>query len=147
MEYLKVKGIEKPVSKLIMGTAWFDPSFEDEIFQMMDTYVEAGGTVIDTGRFYGIARSEKILKNWLDARNNRKDLVIVDKCCHPIITPDGGHHPEYWRVKPDLITDDLHYSLYHTGCDFLICICFIGMIPKFRSPILLIVWKPIETKA
>jgi aryl-alcohol dehydrogenase-like predicted oxidoreductase len=61
MEYLKVKGIEKPVSKLIMGTAWFDPSFEDEIFQMMDTYVEAGGTVIDTGRFYGIARSEKIL--------------------------------------------------------------------------------------
>lgn len=118
MEYLKVKGIEKPVSKLIMGTAWFDPSFEDEIFQMMDTYVEAGGTVIDTGRFYGIARSEKILKNWLDARNNRKDLVIVDKCCHPIITPDGGHHPEYWRVKPDLITDDLHYSLYHTGCDF-----------------------------
>jgi Predicted oxidoreductases (related to aryl-alcohol dehydrogenases) len=118
MDYLKVKGVKKPVSKLIMGTAWFDPSFEDEIFNMLDAYVEAGGTVIDIGRFYGIGRSEKILKKWFDARNNRKDLVIIDKCCHPVITPDGAHHPEYWRVKPDLITDDLHYSLYHTGCDF-----------------------------
>lgn len=118
MEYLKVKGIEKPVSKLIMGTAWFNPSFEDEIFAMMDKYVAEGGTVVDCGRFYGIARSEKILKKWLDARNNRDKLVIIDKCCHPIITPDGKHHPEYWRVKPDLITDDLHYSLYHTGCDY-----------------------------
>lgn len=117
MEYIKVKGINKPVSKLVMGTAWFSPDFEDEIFKMMDLYVEKGGTVVDTGRFYGIARAEKILKKWLDSRNNRDDLVIIDKCCHPIITPDGAHHPDYWRVKPDLITDDLHYSLLHTGCD------------------------------
>lgn len=41
----------------------------------------------------------------------------MDKACHPIITPEGCHHPEYWRVKPDIITDDLHYSLLHTGCD------------------------------
>ncbi|MBA9088367.1 aryl-alcohol dehydrogenase-like predicted oxidoreductase [Fontibacillus solani] len=118
MEYIKVKGIEKPVSKLVMGTAWFAPDFEDEIFKMLDVYVEQGGNVIDIGRFYGIARSEKIVKKWLEARNNRKDLIIIDKCCHPIITPDGVHHPEYWRVKPDLITDDLHYSLLHTGCDY-----------------------------
>lgn len=118
MDYLKVKGIEKKVSNLIMGTAWFDPSFEDEIFQMLDAYISEGGTVIDCGRFYGVARSEKILKNYLEARNNREDLVIIDKCCHPIITPNGSHHPEYWRVKADLITDDLHYSLYHTGCDY-----------------------------
>ncbi|QIB67956.1 aldo/keto reductase [Aminipila butyrica] len=118
MEYINVKGVKKPASKLVMGTAWFSPDFEDEIFKMLDLYVESGGNVIDTGRFYGIARSEGILKKWFDSRNNRKDLIIVDKCCHPIITPDGVHHPEYWRVKPDLITDDLHYSLFHTGCDF-----------------------------
>ncbi|MCD8138702.1 MAG: aldo/keto reductase [Planctomycetaceae bacterium] len=117
MEYITVKGVDKPVSKLIMGTAWFDPSFEDEIFAMMDLYVAEGGTTVDCGRFYGIARSEGILKRWLDARGNRRDLVIIDKYCHPIITPDGAHHPEYWRVKPELITDDLHYSLLHTGCD------------------------------
>ena len=117
MEYIKVRGVDKPVSKLIMGTAWFNPDFEDEIFKMMDLYVREGGTTVDCGRFYGIARAEGILKRWLDARNNRGDLVIVDKCCHPIITPDGAHHPEYWRVRPDLVTDDLRYSLLHTGCD------------------------------
>lgn len=39
MEYIKVKGLEKPVSKLIMGTAWFNIAFEDEIFKMLDDYV------------------------------------------------------------------------------------------------------------
>lgn len=118
MEYITVKGIEKPVSKLVMGTAWFAPDFKDEIFAMLDRYVEKGGTVIDCGRFYGIARAEGILKEWLDSRNNREGLVIIDKCCHPVITPNGAHHPEYWRVKPDIITDDLRYSLLHTGCEY-----------------------------
>lgn len=117
MDYMKVPGLDKKISKLVMGTAWFAPEYKDEIFAMLDLYVENGGTVLDTGRFYGNARSEGILKEWLDARDNRDDLVIVDKCCHPVITPDGKHHPDYWRVKPDIITDDLHYSLYHTGCD------------------------------
>lgn len=124
MEYLRIKGLNKPVSKLIMGTAWFNPAFKDEIFKMLDLYVEKGGTVIDTGRFYGANKdgdhaceSERILKEWFDSRDNRDQLIIMDKACHPIITPDGKHHPDYWRVKPDVITDDIHYSLLHTGCD------------------------------
>ncbi len=124
MEYINIKGLDKPISKLIMGTAWFNPAFEEEIFTMLDQYVAAGGTVIDTGRFYGANKdgehaceSERVLKKWFDSRNNRDQLVIMDKACHPIITPEGCYHPEYWRVKPDIITDDLHYSLLHTGCD------------------------------
>ena len=117
MEYVNVKGLTKPVSRLVMGTAWFSPEFKDEIFKMLDLYVENGGNVIDTGRFYGNGRSEMILKEWFDARDNRDDLIIVDKCCHPLISLDGVHYPTYWRVKPDLITDDLHYSLMQTGCD------------------------------
>ena len=53
MEYIKIKGLDKPVSRLIMGTAWFNVEYEEEIFKMLDLYVEQGGTVIDTGRFYG----------------------------------------------------------------------------------------------
>jgi aryl-alcohol dehydrogenase-like predicted oxidoreductase len=125
MEYIKIKGLNKPVSKLIMGTAWFNVEYEEEIFKMLDLYVEKGGTVIDTGKFYGAhyqgdhaCESERILKKWLDTTGKRDQLVIMDKACHPIITPNGVHHPEYWRVKPDIITDDLHYSLLHTGCDY-----------------------------
>ena len=32
MEYINIKGLDKPISKLIMGTAWFNPAFEEEIF-------------------------------------------------------------------------------------------------------------------
>ncbi|WP_265458151.1 aldo/keto reductase [Enterococcus sp. HY326] len=119
MEYIKVKGIEQPISRMIMGTAWFGigADVREEIFKMLDLYVEVGGNVIDTGRFYGAGRAELILKEWLDSRDNREQLIIMDKACHPIITEDGAHHPEYWRVKPDLITDDLHSSLLRTGCD------------------------------
>ncbi len=124
MEYIKVKGLDKPVSKLIMGTAWFNVAFEDEIFKMLDDYVEKGGTVLDTGRYYGAGfqgdhacESELILKKWLDARDNRDQMVILDKACHPIITSDGKHHPQYWRVKPDIITEDIYQSLFRTGCD------------------------------
>lgn len=118
MEYIHVKGIDKPFSKLVMGTAWFNVSFKDEIFAMLDAYKAKGGTVIDCGRFYGIAQSEGILKEYFELRGNREDFIIIDKCCHPIITPDGGHHPDYWRVKADLITDDLRYSLWHMGVTY-----------------------------
>lgn len=125
MEYITVKGLNKPVSKLIMGTAWFNSQFEEEIFEVLDLYVEEGGTVIDTGKYYGAGfngdhatESEIILKRWFDSRNNRDKLIILDKCCHPHITADGKHHPEHERVQPDVITDDLYYSLYRTGCDY-----------------------------
>lgn len=118
MEYINIKGIEKPASKLIMGTAWFDTDHKDEIFAMLDRYIAAGGNVIDCGRYYGAGKAELILKEYLDERGNRDDLIIIDKCCHPIITPDGAHHPQYWRVKPDLITEDLYYSLFHVGVDY-----------------------------
>ena len=119
MEYVNVKGLDRPVSRLVMGTAWFGigADVRDEIFKMLDLYVAEGGNVIDTGRYYGAGRSEGILKEWFDARDNRDELIIMDKACHPIITEDGVHHPEYWRVKPDIITDDLHQSLLRTGCD------------------------------
>lgn len=119
MEYIQVKGIERPFSKLVMGTAWFHPDQEDVIDEMMGAYIEAGGNVIDCGRYYGVgACAEKLLKRWLDRSGCRDQVIIIDKAGHPIITPDEEHHPQYWRVKPDLITEDLYYGLFHTGCDY-----------------------------
>ncbi len=86
MEYTRIKGLDKPVSKLLMGTAWFNKEYKEEIFQMLDLYIEKGGTVIDTGRFYGAhyqgkhaCESERILKEYFDSRGNRDQLVIMDK--------------------------------------------------------------------
>lgn len=120
MEYITVRGIEKPVSRLIMGTAWFGigADVREEIFSMLDQYLADGGNLIDTGRFYGAGKAELILKEYFDARQNRDQVILMDKACHPFITPDGVHHPEYWRVKPDIITDDLHDSLFRIGVDY-----------------------------
>ena len=51
MEYLNVRGLDKPVPRLIFGTAWFSLDAEAEAHKMMDLYVERGGTMIDTGRY------------------------------------------------------------------------------------------------
>lgn len=119
MEYLKVKGIDKPFSRLALGTVWFEPQFSKEINTLMDAYVDKGGTVIETGRFYGPThQAESLVQHWLKQTGRREEIILIDKACHPIITPDDEHHPEYWRVKPDLITEDLYWSLYHTGCDY-----------------------------
>ncbi|NLM20733.1 MAG: aldo/keto reductase [Peptococcaceae bacterium] len=118
MEYISLKGVEKPVSRICMGTAWFRPHLEDEIFMLLDAYLDKGGNCIDTGRFYGASQAESILKKYFESRGNRDQVILVDKCCHPIVTPDMVHCFDYWRVKPDLMEDDLYFSLYNTGSEF-----------------------------
>ena len=46
MEYINVRGLDKPVPRLIFGTAWFSLDAEAEAHKMMDLYVERGGTIL-----------------------------------------------------------------------------------------------------
>ena len=39
MEYINVRGLDKPVPKLIFGTAWFSLDAEEEAHKMMDRAV------------------------------------------------------------------------------------------------------------
>lgn len=124
MEYIHVKGLDKPFSRLALGSVWFSPQYQDQINDVMDAYVEAGGTVVETGRFYGPThQAESCIKEWMEKSGKRESIILISKCCHPIITPDDEHHPEYWRVKPDLITEDLYWSLYHLNVDYLDMFC------------------------
>ncbi|MGI5911845.1 MAG: aldo/keto reductase [Syntrophomonadaceae bacterium] len=118
MDYLKVKGLSKPVSKIIMGTAWFHLGDENEIDEMLDIYINEGGNVLDTGRFYGNGTSEGLLYKWLRRSGKRDQVYIMDKCCHPFIDRSGKHHPIRWRVSPEFITEDLIYSLNNVGVDY-----------------------------
>ena len=123
MEYIRIKGLEKPISKLIMGSAWMTLEDEPTGHALFDAYFEAGGNVLDTGRFYGrgsgIAKSERIVGNWLKKSGvKRADIHIIDKAGHPFITKDGVTHWERSRISPEFITDDLMYSLDHVGVDY-----------------------------
>jgi aryl-alcohol dehydrogenase-like predicted oxidoreductase len=62
---------------------------EEEGFELLDAFVEAGGTFIDTARVYSnwvpgeLSRSERILGDWLQARNCRDRMVLATKGGHP----------------------------------------------------------------
>ncbi len=67
------------VSELCLGTMTFgDGDGEREAHRVLDTFVEAGGTFIDTADMYGRGVSEEVIGRWLKGRR-RDDLVIATK--------------------------------------------------------------------
>ncbi len=87
---LKNDKYEIKVPSLTYGTANFDRfANEDIYFSILDKYIELGGNCIDTARVYcewvegGADVSEKVIGNWLEARNNRDKVIISTK---------GGHY-------------------------------------------------------
>ena len=97
MKYDKIEGLDKDISKLIMGND--NQTYFDEAAKLWDHWVEAGGNAFDTAYIYGSGSMEKLLGEWHRKRNNLKDLVIVAK---------GAHTP---NCDPKSITSQLTESL------------------------------------
>jgi aryl-alcohol dehydrogenase-like predicted oxidoreductase len=79
------------VSALCLG-AMFLGTKQDEAtsFTLLDQYVEAGGTFIDTANIYAAwvsgfegGESETVLGHWLKARGNRNKLFLATKVGFP----------------------------------------------------------------
>ncbi len=104
MEYLSLPNISKPVSRIALGSVIFSPDDLPRTFALLDAFVEQGGTLIDTAHGYGNGKCERALGAWLQERQSREDVVILDKGCHPY----GNSGP---RVRPDVIHGDLGESL------------------------------------
>lgn len=98
-----IPGIEKPVSQIAMGTAAFDVKNKDSWFELLDGYIDSGGTIIDSARGYG--SSEDVLGLWLDSRGNRDQIVLVTKCG---LTGDGVLPSKDY---PILVASELKISL------------------------------------
>ncbi|RUT30279.1 aldo/keto reductase [Arsenicitalea aurantiaca] len=52
---------------------------EDAAFDVLDAYLEAGFTAIDTADMYGKGRSEEILGRWMKSRGNRAQIHLFTK--------------------------------------------------------------------
>jgi len=109
MEYGHVRGIEKPLSRIVQGTIPLSPDRLDEGFALLDGVYEAGGRAFDTAQNY--TGCEEILGCWIKSRGVRDDVVILDKGAHPI---EGRV-----RVTPEDITTDLDGSLKRLQVDFV----------------------------
>nr|BFE49367.1 aldo/keto reductase [Saccharothrix mutabilis subsp. capreolus] len=85
------------VSALCLGTLPFGKYVDEKTsFAILDRYVEAGGTFLDTANNYVFwdggtgDESEETVGRWLAARGNRDDLVVATKMGARPRTPGAG---------------------------------------------------------
>ena len=97
MLYDSIDGLDKKISKLIMGND--NQIYFDEAAKLWDHWIEVGGNAFDNAHIYGQGSMEKLLGDWHRKRDNLKDLVIIAK---------GAHTP---NCDPKSITSQLTESL------------------------------------
>jgi aryl-alcohol dehydrogenase-like predicted oxidoreductase len=119
MEYGKVYGIDKPVSRIVFGTdrlhsrtvQWLPVNdLQRQAFSLLDRSFELGCNSFDTARIYG--DSERTLGAWMRKRRIRDEVVVISKGCHP----DTSGRP---RLAASDVSRDLNASLRALGTDFI----------------------------
>lgn len=110
MEYGTIPGISGRFSRLVLGSMIINPENREVAFDLLDAFVAAGGTAIDTARSYAGGTSEQTLGEWLSAHDARDQVRIITKGAHP-------SKDEPRRVNPAAITWDIDHSLEVLGID------------------------------
>ncbi|MEV6286717.1 aldo/keto reductase [Kribbella sp. NPDC051770] len=88
MEYRTLGASGTVVSTYALGTMTFGHETDEAgAHQQLDTYVEAGGTLIDTADVYSAGVSEQIVGSWLAKSSARDNVVLATKGRFP--TGDG----------------------------------------------------------
>jgi 1-deoxyxylulose-5-phosphate synthase len=106
MQYGSLPGVSGPVSRLVMGSMIFSTENFALTCDLLDRFVEAGGTAVDTARVYALGSSEEAFGAWLQQRGYRGDRVVV--------IGKGAHHDRDTferRVNPAAIHEDVQASL------------------------------------
>ncbi len=78
MEYGSIEGLDKPVSKLVMGTPGGNGLPYSSV--MFDEYFRCGGNCFDTAYIYGT--SDATIGQWVKNRNVREQVVVLAKGAH-----------------------------------------------------------------
>lgn len=116
MRYGSLPGIGVPVSRLVLGTNQFTLERLAQAHDLLDAFVAAGGTTIDTAHVYANGESEQVLGRWLEKRGGAQNLVIITKGAHPKVDL-RKLETAVWtpRVTPEAIAEDLDESLGRLG--------------------------------
>lgn len=86
MKYASIAGIDKSVSRLVMGCD-NQTSFPHAAV-MFDDFFERGGRAFDTAYIYGNGLMERLLGQWMRHRGVRDEVVVIAKGAHaPLCTP------------------------------------------------------------
>ena len=118
------------VSPLCLGCGSYGGSMKEPLaVEMMDYYYELGGRFLDTAVIYcdwfegERSSSQNIIGRWMQARKNRKELVLSVKGCNgKIITPtnDLATAPRTdTRLHREDIIEDIEVSMKNLRTDYL----------------------------
>ena len=98
MDPLNLSGIDRPLAPIVLGTMTFGDSVDERAAAaMIEDFLSAGGTGIDTANGYAGGRSEIMLGELLDGR--RDQVVLATKV--------GIPHPDADDAAP-LSVDGIH---------------------------------------
>jgi aryl-alcohol dehydrogenase-like predicted oxidoreductase len=86
---------------------------DDEGLRVIHAYLDAGGTLIDTGDFYGAGHNEALIGRALRDRN--RDEVVLSVKFGAMRGPDGT--PQGIDARPGALKNFLGYSLQRLGVD------------------------------
>ena len=111
MKHIKIPGVSKDISQLILGTMLLSPVKFDYSTEMLDAFFEAGGNALDTAHGYGGGDSEMLIGLWMRQRGNRDEVYLIDKGGHP-----QGSVPRP-RLSPEELKADLDESITRLRTD------------------------------
>lgn len=121
MKKITIQDTDLTLSGIGFGTVNAGVKWDGEdAARMLETYLAAGGNVIDTAHVYSdwipgeIARSERTLGDWIRGRGHRDDFILMTK----------GGHPRFEsmttsRLSKEEMTSDLDSSLEKLCVDYV----------------------------
>ena len=122
MRTFSLKNCNLTIPVLQLGSAEYGASIhEQDAFSLLDRYVAAGGTLVDTALVYGRwmpegkSLSEQVIGSWLASRGKEK-IMVATKGAHPLLD-DGHGHAGPPRLAPEEIKNDIEESLKNLGLE------------------------------
>jgi aryl-alcohol dehydrogenase-like predicted oxidoreductase len=111
------------VSKIALGAMLMGTSVdEDTSFEILDRYLERGGTFIDTADNYAYwltgsqgGESEQLLGRWLQSRGVGDEILIATKTGGRPAEPTTGISLETAGLAPDVVRESVRRSLANLG--------------------------------
>jgi aryl-alcohol dehydrogenase-like predicted oxidoreductase len=85
MEYVRLGRSGLQVSRICLGTMTFGTGADEGMsFELMDRFMELGGTFLDTADQYTAGVSEQIVGRWIAERGVRDQVVLATKVYSPM---------------------------------------------------------------
>lgn len=82
MQYTKIEGLDKPISKIVLGTPALPTENLKDCYRILDDMYDLGVNTYDAAHVYG-NDGEAVVFKWAKERGLRDKIVLLSKCAHP----------------------------------------------------------------